>query len=69
MTFARYYTVTGERVLFREDERGKRIETARIPSAVRFSTVRLGDAQHFATDVFRRERVTCEIHEHDRRAG
>lgn len=65
-----YFTVTGERVEYALDEaKGQMKPTGRVLSPhVRFSSMSLQSAEIFATDVYRRENIVCEIHEVPRAA-
>lgn len=48
-----FYEVSGER----------KTEDQHYPKHVRFASIRLGDAEHFATLVYKSEGLVCEIHE------
>ena len=59
MIFANYYQVSGERVIVSDDGKNKH----RQPKRVRFESVNLHEAEVFATSVFKKEGIVCEIHE------
>ena len=48
-----FYEVSGER----------KTEERTYPKQVRFASLRLADAEHFATLVYKSEGLVCEIHE------
>jgi hypothetical protein len=48
-----FYEVSGER----------KTEERTFPKSVRFSSIYLAEAERFATDVYKREGLVCEIHE------
>ena len=54
-----YYSVSGERQI--RDETGKVLAVAK--KSVRFESIALSDAEHFAGGVYRSEGIICEIHE------
>jgi hypothetical protein len=60
-----YFRVSGERREYAIDETtGKLADTGRnLSKRIRFEAMKLHDAEAFATDVYRREGLVCEIHE------
>lgn len=65
-----YYEVRGPRAIYREGEDGKRERVGTNPGALlRFESMTLDDAQRFASDVWRREKILCTIDEIERKAA
>ena len=68
MNFTVYYEVSGDRIVKDDEKKTSR----RFPAKVRLATLMLGEAQGFATDVYKREGIVLEIHElpipHQRRS-
>ena len=60
-----YFSVSGQRREVVTDEAsGKLIDSGVVlESGIRFECLRLQDAEGFATDVYKREGIVCEIHE------
>ena len=64
-----YFTVSGlrlERILDEQDP--SIIRTKEHPFKIRFASISLRDAENFATDVYKKEAIVCEIHEVTREA-
>lgn len=60
MSTGSYFAVTGPRKVFDDD--GK--PTGEVLDArLRFEALRVSDAEDFATAVYRREKIVCDIHE------
>ena len=59
MIFTHYYEVSGERVIMSDDGKNKHNQSKRT----RFESVSLYEAEQFATAVFKKEGIVCEIHE------
>lgn len=60
-----YFRVSGERREHTFDEaKGRSIPTGVVlPPATRFESIDVRAAEDFATDVYRKENIVCEIHE------
>jgi hypothetical protein len=60
-----YFAVTGERLRFEYDEKSgtSRPTGETLPKATRFEAISVHDAEDFATRVYKREGLVCEIHE------
>lgn len=56
-----YFRVSGERKTLTEEG-----AVVVLPSHTRFESMELGDAERFATLVYKAEGLVCEIHEHSR---
>lgn len=60
MSSPKDYSVSGERVMFDDDAKPT---DQTLPSRIRFESLEVVDAENFATVVYKREGIVCEIHE------
>lgn len=60
-----FYRVSGKRKIFALDEKtGEPVDTGRIlKERTRFESLKLSEAEAFATEVYKREDIMCQIHE------
>ena len=59
----KYFTVSGQKLVVDRDDDGKEIDRKILPSRLRFESLEQKDAEAFASDVYRHEKIVLEIHE------
>ena len=62
-----YYEVRGQRTIYKEGKDGTIVRVGVTPDKhLRFASIFQNEANAFATDIFRSEKIVCEVFEVDR---
>lgn len=58
-----FYRVSGKRKVEVQNEKGEPIGTKVLKERTRLEALKIHEAEAFATEVYKREGIMCEIHE------
>ena len=58
-----FYKVSGKRKVEVQNDKGEVVDSRVVRERTRFEALALRDAEAFATEVYKREGIMCQIHE------